>query len=284
MTIQYYADGVWSGARTIELPIGAHGLWNSAAVFDGARSIRRMAPDLLTHCRRLVEAAPSMLLQSPLSAEQLFDICVEGILRFPEDAELYLTPMLFSTSEDLIPAAGTTQFMLSVRESPLRRDGFSVCSGTSVIRPAPGTMQTNYKTSWLYANAIPARKQALDRGFDEALMQDPAGNVVEFSTSNLWLVRNGQLVTPIENGSFLPGITRRRILSLLEHHGIVVEQRLVSMDDIRAADELFSTGNSSKVRPVTRMDDRILEAGPVLERVRAIYWDYAATQRVGPSA
>lgn len=280
MKTQYYADGVWSGARTIALPIGAHGLWNSAAVFDGARSIRRMAPDLLTHCQRLVEAAPSMLLQSPLTAAEIMDICVEGILRFPKDAELYLTPLLFSTGDDLIPAPGTTRFMLSVRESPIQTKGFAACSGTHVIRPAPGTMQTRFKTSWLYANAIPARKQALDRGFDEALMLDPSGNVVEFSTSNLWLVRDGQLITPEENGSFLPGITRRRILSLLQQQGVTVEQRPVTVDDISSADEIFSTGNSNKVRPVTRMDGRALKPGLVFEQVRKIYWDYAATQRV----
>lgn len=278
MTTQYYYQGEWTGHRTIEIPISLHGLWNSAAVFDGARSVRRMAPDLLSHCQRVVAAAPSMLLQSPLTAERIAELCIEGIHRFPADAELYLTPLLFSTEGGRIPVAETTQFMLSVKEDPVQTSGFAVCTNIGIIRPPADSMQTEFKSSWLYANAIPARKRAQLRGFQDAVMQDASGDVVEFSTANLWLVRDGTLVTPIQNGSFLPGITRRRVLALLEDAGIAVEQRRVTLDDVFAADELFSSGNANKIRPVIRLDDRLLEPGPVFRRVRDLYWAYAATQ------
>ncbi|MBT9385196.1 aminotransferase class IV [Pseudooceanicola sp. CBS1P-1] len=280
MEKQTYFRGVWGGAREVSLPIGLHGLWNACSVFDGARAISGRVPDLLEHCQRLVDAAPSMLMQSPLSAERIAALALEGIARFPDTAELYITPLLFSTGEGLIPDAGATEFMLSVAEAPLPRRGLEVCTGIGITRPAPGTMQTAYKASWLYANAVPARRAAQQRGFDDAVMLAPSGQVVEFSTANLWLVRDGRLVTPPDAGSILPGITRARVLDLLRAAGLPVEEAPLYPADLEAASELFSTGNSGQIRPVTRLDARDMAPGPVYRQVHRIYWDWLQTQTV----
>lgn len=280
METQYYYQGHWGGPRDITLPIGTHGLWNSCAVFDGARSIQRQLPDLLAHCQRIVAAAPSMLLKSPLTPEEIAEIAIEGVHRFPADAELYITPLLFAVGGGLVPDADSTQLMIDIHLDPLVREGFAACTDIETIRPAAHSMQTAYKTSWLYANAIPARTEARARGFADAVMRDHDDNVVEFSTANLWLVKNGEIITPEENGTFLPGVTRRRVLSVLSDANIPVTQRTVSLDDLKTADEIFSTGNANQIRPLTKLDEREFTPGPVFEKVKSLYWDYVATTRI----
>ena len=89
-------------------------------------------------------------------------------------------------------------------------------------------------------------------------MRDGADNVVEFASSNLWLVKDSEVITPVHNHTFLNGITRQRVISLLGATGIDVCEREVKFKDVIAADEVFSTGNLGKVLPVTRIEDRHL--------------------------
>ena len=95
------------------------------------------------------------------------------------------------------------------------------------------------------------------------------------ATSNIFLVHDGQVVTPVANGTFLSGITRARTIALLAGQGIDVVERTVSVRDFLEADEVFSTGNHSKVVPVTRIEDRHLQPGPVAKKARELYWEFA---------
>ena len=123
-------------------------------------------------------------------------------------------------------------------------------------------MPTNAKAGCLYPNNGRAILEAKMRGFDNALVLDMLGNVAETATSNIFLAHDGQVVTPVANGTFLSGITRARTIALLAGQGIDVVERTVSVRDFLEADEVFSTGNHSKVVPVTRIEDRNLQPGP----------------------
>ncbi|MEZ5741479.1 MAG: aminotransferase class IV [Burkholderiaceae bacterium] len=101
------------------------------------------------------------------------------------------------------------------------------------------------------------------------------GNVAETATANIFMVRDGQVMTPVPNGTFLDGITRQRVIALLREQGRAVLERTLTLDDFRQADEVFATGNISKVTPVTRFDERHYEVGPVARQVRELYWDWA---------
>jgi hypothetical protein len=102
------------------------------------------------------------------------------------------------------------------------------------------------------------------------LMLDPLGPVAEFATSNIWIVRDGVAITPAANGSFLAGITRLRLIGLLRGDGVPVVEKTVTIDAVRSADEIFSSGNYGKVQPVTRFEDRALQPGPVYARARTL--------------
>ena len=142
-------------------------------------------------------------------------------------------------------------------------------------RPSIETAPTNAKAGCLYPNNGRAILEAKQRGFENALVLDMLGNVAETGTSNIFLVKDGHVATPAANGSFLSGITRSRTISLLGDYGFRTTERTLTVQDFMEADEIFSTGNHSKVVPITRIEGRDLQPGPVTKRARELYWDWA---------
>ncbi len=142
-------------------------------------------------------------------------------------------------------------------------------------RPLPETAPLDAKAGCLYPNNGRALLEAKARGFDNAIVCDMLGNVAEFATANIFIVKDGVVKTPVANGTFLAGITRTRVAELLRGDGLEVRECALKPADVLDADEVFSSGNYSKVAPVTRVEDRQLQPGPVTKRARALYWDFA---------
>ena len=141
---------------------------------------------------------------------------------------------------------------------------------------------TDAKASCLYPNVARILAEATARGFDNAVVLDAASNVAEFATANLWLAKDGVAITPVTNGTFLNGITRQRVITLLREAGVEVQERVVTFDEVRGADELFSSGNYGKVMPITRIEDRDLQPGPIFNQARELYFKFAETSPVAP--
>src|SRR5690606_37776034 len=97
----------------------------------------------------------------------------------------------------------------------------------------------------------------------------------------VFMVKDGRIVTPAANGTFLAGITRHRAIGLLRQAGFDVAEATLSVADFMGADEIFSTGNHSKVVPVTRIEDRALQPGPVAWKLRELYWEWAHSTPTG---
>jgi branched-chain amino acid aminotransferase len=104
------------------------------------------------------------------------------------------------------------------------------------------------------------------------------GNVAESATANVFMVRDGEVFTPIPNGTFLAGITRARHIANMHCEGIPVHETVLGFADFETADEVFLTGNMSKLTPVTAFEDRQYQHGPVARRLREMYWDWAASE------
>ena len=267
-----YFNGQWAEGNTPLYGAMDHSLWLGSSVFDGARAIRGKLPDLRPHLERVIASAEKLGLRCPLSVDEMEQLVREGVARFPADAELYIRPLVFGSEGFLIPVAEKSQFALTLFDAPLPPfAGFSACLST-LHRPQPTMAPTDAKASALYANSTRAMREAKERGFDQAIMLDAAGNVAEFASSNLFLVTgDGKLVTPALNGTFLAGITRARVIALLAQEGVQVEERSVKPEELDSAREIFSTGNYGKVTPCTRYEGRSLEAGPVARRARELY-------------
>jgi branched-chain amino acid aminotransferase len=104
---------------------------------------------------------------------------------------------------------------------------------------------------------------------------DSSGHIAEFATSNIWIVKDGIAITPVPNGSFLNGITRQRLIELMRADGITIVERTIQSQELETADEIFSTGNYSKVQPVNRYENRKLRPGNIYKRTRELYWAFA---------
>ena len=152
--------------------------------------------------------------------------------------------------------------------------GFGVCL-SSFRRPTPETAPTLAKASCLYPNSVRAIQEAQEKGFDNAVILDSNSNVAELATANVWIAKDGVAHTPVPNGTFLNGVTRQRVAKLLTRAGITVHERTITYNELEEADEIFSTGNLGKVLPITRLDGRDLQPGPVYSRARQLYWDWA---------
>ncbi len=119
--------------------------------------------------------------------------------------------------------------------------------------------------------------EARSKGYDNALVCDALGNVAETATANIFMVRDGEVLTPMPNGTFLNGITRQRHMANLRADGVTVTEKVLTFADFRAADEVFMSGNLNKVTPVLEFDGTCFQHGPITKRARDLYWDWAAT-------
>jgi branched-chain amino acid aminotransferase len=142
-------------------------------------------------------------------------------------------------------------------------------------RPTAESAPLDAKAGCLYPNNARALIEAHSRGFDNCLLRDMLGNIAELGTANIFMAKHGVVHTPAANGTFLNGITRQRVIALLKEDGISVVETTLTYADFQNADEIFSTGNYSKVSPFTRIDGRELQPGPFYRRARALYWNYA---------
>ena len=281
MDALFWHDGQWTTENPKLLGPADHAFWMASMVFDGARAFRGLTPDLDLHCQRVVRSAEKMLMKPQLSADEIQALCLEAVSRFPAGSELYIKPMFYCADGFLLPDADKTQFVLHVFKVPMPgTQGFSACF-SSYVRSWPNMAPTDAKASCLYPNGQRAITEAAAKGFDNAIMLDGAGHVAEFASSNFWLAKDGKVVTPIDNGTFLNGITRKRVLGLLRADGVEVEERSITRADVEQADEVFSTGNYGKVVHVNRVEDRPLEYGPIARRAHQLYMEYAESTRRG---
>jgi branched-chain amino acid aminotransferase len=252
-----------------------HALWMASTVFDGLRAFEGTIPDADRHCERVVRSAKAMGLQPMLTGAEIRDLVFEGARRFGRDAVLYIRPMFWATEGWAVPFVKSTKFALVLIPAPLPSpEGFSAQLST-IRRPLPDTAPTDAKAACLYPATARALRLARAVGFDNAVVLDPVGNVAEFATSNLFIVKGGEAFTPAPNGTFLDGITKQRVTGLLRHVGISVTETVLKYVDLETADEIFATGNHGKVMPLRRLDGRELPIGPVTERARRLYWDFA---------
>jgi branched-chain amino acid aminotransferase len=224
------------------------------------------------------ESAKKLFLKPIVSTETWVKLAREGIARFEKDAALYIRPMYWAEKEGPWVQAHdpeSTRWCLCIYEAPMREPkGFSITLAP-FRRPTIETMPVDAKAGCLYPNNARALFYAHARGFDNSVVCDVLGNVAELATSNIFMVKKGVVYTPIPNGTFLAGITRQRVIGLLRDAGITVIEKVMAYQDLETADEIFSTGNYSKIVPVNRIDGYFLHPGPIYNKARELYWSFA---------
>ena len=273
-----FLDGEWfEGNRPILGP-RSHAFWLASSVFDGARAFEGVAPDLDKHCARVNRSARTMWLKPTMSEEAIEELAREGLKKFTPGAHLYIRPMYWAERNgpgSVPPDPDSTRFCLTIYEAPLPDlTGISI-TRSQYAKPLAMTMPIDAKAGCLYPNNARALMEARSRGFDNCLLADMLGNVAELATANVFMARDGVVMTPMANGSFLNGVTRQRVLALLRADGADVREATLSFADFESADEIFVVGNYGKVTPVHRIENRDLQPGPAFRRARELYWDFA---------
>ena len=271
----------WQDANTHLL---THTLHYSLGVFEGVRAYStQKGPSIFRlddHTDRLFKSAETVNMQIPYSKEVL-NAAHQEVIKANDLKEAYIRPMCFYGSEGMglradnlkVHAMVAAWEWPSYMEPEARTKGIKV-KLSSFNRQVKNPV-SNAKVNGNYVHSIVALNEALENGFDEALMLDADGYVAEGSGENFFIVKEDVLYSP-DLDSCLDGITRRTILELAEELGISYEIKKLTVEDVLEADESFFSGTAAEVVPINSLDENTIgsgERGPVTERLQSIYFD-----------
>ena len=274
-----YFNGTWHKGNVPIINAADHGAWLGSNVFDGARYFNGVAPDLLAHCQRVNNSAEALMLNPSVEVNDMVEIIWEGLKQYEADAAVYIRPMYWAIDGDLtaiVPNQESVGFAICLEQIPLAPESKTVSlTKTKFRRPVLEDAVVNAKAGCLYPNNARMLVEARSKGFSNALVTDAMGNVAETATANIFMVKDGEVFTPIPNGTFLSGITRARHISNLNAADVKVHETVLTYTDFETADEIFMSGNMNKVTAVTAFEDFRFQIGPITKKVRELYWDWA---------
>ncbi|PTV93899.1 branched chain amino acid aminotransferase [Rhodobacter aestuarii] len=280
--IRTYFEGTWHEGDVAVMRAADHGIWQGSSVFDGARLFDGLVPDLDLHCARVNRSAEALMITPTVDAAEMVEIAREGLRKYAPDAAVYVRPMYWAVDGSelgVAPQSNSTRFALCLEEVAMpAADKSTTVTTTQFRRPVLANNVCNAKAGCLYPNNARMLVEAQRKGFGNALACDAMGNLAESATANVFLIRDGVAFTPIANGTFLAGITRARHIANMRAAGMEVHEAVLTLDDVRKADEVFLSGNFAKVTPVTAFDDVQYGDNPVTKRIRELYWDWAVSQ------
>ncbi|MBU2983507.1 branched-chain amino acid aminotransferase [Lentibacter algarum] len=278
--IRTWFEGKWHDGDVPIMRAADHGSWVGTTVFDGARMVNGLMPDLDLHCARVNRSAKALMLNPTVQPDEMVLLIREGLKAYAADAAVYIRPMYWGISGDasaIVPSQEETGFCICLEQIPFAPpEASTTLTTTRFRRPVLEDAVVNAKAGCLYPNNARMLAEANAKGFGNALVADATGNVAETATANVFMAKDGEVFTPIANGTFLSGITRARHISNLTADGFKVHESVLSFDDFHDADEVFLSGNMSKVTPVTAFDGTNYQVGPITQRARELYWEWAA--------
>ena len=230
-----YFNGTWHKGNVPIINAADHGAWLGSNVFDGARYFNGVAPDLLAHCQRVNNSAKALMLKPSVEANDMVEIIWEGLKQYEADAAVYIRPMYWAIDGDLtaiVPNQESVGFAICLEQIPLAPESKTVSlTKTKFRRPVLEDAVVNAKAGCLYPNNARMLVEARSKGFSNALVTDAMGNVAETATANIFMVKEGEVFTPIPNGTFLSGITRARHISNLNAADVKVHETVLTYTD-----------------------------------------------------
>ncbi len=285
-----WMDGEFVRWEDATVHVLTHTLHYGYGIFEGIRAYQRSDGGtsvfrLDDHLARLVDSAHIMQLEMPYSRDEIRAATLEMVGR-NKLSSCYIRHLVYIGQGTMGIYPGDDPVVkVAITSWPwgayLGEEGLAHgvrCKISSFSRPTPTATMTKAKVVGNYVNSILAKREALSLGFDEALLMDIHGNVAEGSGENLFMVRNGVVITPPLN-SVLEGVTRRTIMELAEMKGHQVVERTFTRDEVYIADELFMTGTAAEVTPIREVDHRLIaggEPGPITRDLQATFFAVVA--------
>lgn len=281
-----YFEGDWVPLKDAKVSIMTHAFMYGTATFEGIRGYWNAEQEKLyvlfvrEHMARIRNSAKMLLMEDLPSVDELVSIVLETVRRngFREDA--YIRPSFYKSTRAIGVRLHHLDHELYVIATPFGNyidveKGVRVMS-SSWRRNADEALPARGKLVGGYVNMAFQKSEAELNGFDEALVMTPDGHASEGSAANLFVVRDGVILTPPVSDDILEGVTRRAIIGLAGDLGIPVEVRSIDRSELYVADEAFLCGTGVQVSPVIEVDHRKVgfgEVGPVARAIRARYFD-----------
>ena len=254
-----YVDGQWHPKSNASISVFDHGMLYGDGVFEGIRVYKGVIFQFKEHLDRLYSSAKSIKLQIPLTPQDMTRAIIETVKRNGlKDAyiRLVVTRGVGDLGVDPRKCRKASVIVITEPVDPAlgmvaKQKGISVIF-CSVRRDAVDATTHEIK-SLNYLNSVMAKQEALDAGADDALMLDRNGFVSEATTTNLFIVKDGDIITPPSTAGILPGVTRKRIINLARDLGYHVIEKGLTPYDVTNADEAFLTGTLSEIVPVAKI-------------------------------
>ncbi|HEX3465980.1 MAG TPA: branched-chain amino acid transaminase [Candidatus Elarobacter sp.] len=288
-----WLDGTLLDDDQLKLHALTHALHYGSSVFEGIRVYPTpQGPAvfrLREHAERLIAGAAAYGMELAWDAPALCEAVVATV-RASELSAAYVRPLAFY--------GGNTVRLDPGRECPVHvviavfafdgiAPGVAVPQFRATVSPFMKTpsraLPSTVKAGGHYTNSIRALADAHARGFDEAILLNDRGDVAEGSGENVFIVRDGTLITNDADADVLLGITRASVLALAREAGIATRVGPITTDDLAHCDEAFFTGTAAEIVPIVAVDDRTFpREGPLTERLRTIYTDVVRGRRPAP--
>ena len=278
----------WREAKTHVL---IHTLHYGMGVFEGVRAYHAEKGTaifrLQDHTDRLFRSAHILRMNMPYDKDTINQACLDVIKQNNLDSA-YLRPMCFYGSEGMGLRADNlkTHVMVAAWEwgaymgQEALENGIRVRT-SSFTRHHVNITMCKAKANGNYMNSMMALQEALECGYDEALLLDVEGFVAEGSGENIFIIRNGVIYTP-DLTSALEGITRETIMHLAAEIGVEVKEKRITRDEVYVADEAFFCGTAAEVTPIRELDGRVIGSGsrgPISEKLQTMYFDQVHGRR-----
>jgi len=275
-----FFDGQIVPLEEAKVSVTTHALQYGTGVFGGIRGY--LSSDghtvnlfrLEEHFTRIHRSSKLIKIVLPHSVEQLIEVTKQLVEKNEVSSDVYFRPFAYKSGTQLGPnlhnvADGFTMYCLPLGSYYDAEQGLSLMV-SSWTRPEDNSVPSRGKISGAYINSSLARDEADAHGFDDAIMLNKRGKVAEASAANLFMVRDGVLLTSPVYGDILEGITRRTVLTLARELGIEVLEREIDRTELYICDELFLCGTGAQITPVTSVDHRTVGEGKVGETTRRV--------------
>ena len=281
-----WLDGQLVDWRDAKIHVLTHTLHYGCGAFEGVRAYDTAGGTAIfrleEHTQRLFNSAKILRMKMPFTPDQVNEAQKE-VIRANKLASGYIRPLVWIGSEKLgvSPKGNTIHVMVAAWAwgAYLGEDGMAKgirVKTSSYTRHHVNITMTQAKAVSNYSNSILANMEALDDGYDEALLLDSAGFVSEGAGENVFLIKDGAIYTPDLSAGALNGITRNTVLHIAKDLGIEVVQKRITRDECYIADEMFFTGTAAEVTPIRELDRVQIGAGqrgPLTEKIQSAFFD-----------
>jgi branched-chain amino acid aminotransferase len=266
MGLKVYIDGKYYEKDKAMISVFDHGLLYGDGVFEGIRSYERLVFKLKEHINRLYESAQGIMLSIPVSKDDMIDAVVKTLKMNKLDnayirlivtrgfGDLGLDPRKCKTPGIIIIADN-----IKLYPEKFYKEGLSIIT-VPTPRNNPESLNPQIK-SLNYLNNILAKIEAINCGYEEALMFTSSGYVAECTGDNIFIVKGNDIITPSPHLGILKGITRAAVMDIAKEHGLNVKEDVFTRHNIFTADECFLTGTAAEIIPVICIDKRIIGNG-----------------------